>query len=215
MDHVIYYWIMRSSEESFIGRTRRRQLVETAIETIAEVGFAQASVRKIAERAGVALSVVMHHIGHKDDLVAAVVAECYRSVLEVMVPAVSAEATAAGRLAAHIRTHVAYIGSHRSHQIALMELANGYRSADGRRLQDLEIAPEFTAAMAEVGLEGIFGSGVESGEFRTLSVESMATAVRGAIGAALMQSVADPAFDLAAYGEDLVDAFTRAALAKE
>lgn len=203
------------SKESFIGRTRRRQLVQIAIETIAELGYAQASVRKIAERADVGLSVVMHHIGHKDDLVAAVVAECYRSLLETMRPAVTAETTATGKLAAHIRAHISFIESHRSHQIALTEIATGYRSADGRRVQDLDVDPEFAEALAEVELERIFRDGIASGEFRELSAESMATAVRGAIGAALMRSIAAPDADLAGYGEDLVDAFTRAVRAKE
>jgi TetR/AcrR family fatty acid metabolism transcriptional regulator len=56
----------------------------------------------------------------------------------------------------------------------------------------------------------IFSLGVESGEFRELSAESLGTAVRGAIGAVMFRSIADPEFDLDRYGEDLIDAFTRA-----
>lgn len=204
---------MRSGSETFTGAARRAQLVGCAIETIADLGYAQASVRKIAERAGVGLSVVMHHIGHKDDLVAAVVAECYSTLLETMVPAVAAESTAAGKLAAHIRSHLNYLDGHREHQIALMELANGYRSADGRRLQELDVDPQYTAALAEVGLENIFRLGVESGEFRELSPVSLATAVRGAIGSALLAATADPDFDNAGYRRDITDVFVRASLA--
>ncbi|WP_019203202.1 TetR/AcrR family transcriptional regulator [Tsukamurella sp. 1534] len=199
--------------ETFTRRARRAQLVECAIDTIAEVGYAQASVRKIAERADVGLSVVMHHIGHKDDLVAAVVAECYRSVLEVMVPAVTAQETARGRLAAHIRAHLGYIESRPAHHQALTEIAHGYRSADGRRLQDLDVPAEHLAEAAEVGLEAIFRRGIDSGEFRELSPESMASAVRGAIGSAMLRAQSDPGFDFARYADDLVDAFLRAAAA--
>lgn len=56
----------------------------------------------------------------------------------------------------------------------------------------------------------IFRLGVQSGEFRPLSPESLGTAVRGAIGAAMLRVIADPGFHLGRYGDDLIDAFTRA-----
>lgn len=203
---------MRSMEPTFTEHARRAQIVGCAIETIAEQGYAQASIRKIAERAGVAMSVVLYHFGNKDDLVAAVVSECYRTLLDVMVPAVDAEETATGKLAAHIRTHLRYMGTHHSHQVALMEIANGFRGRDGSRIADLSVSPEFMAALAAVELEVIFQSGIESGEFGPIDVQSMAMAVRGAVGIAVLQSTTAPDFDLTKYGNHLVDAFVRASI---
>ncbi|MFT4125431.1 MAG: TetR/AcrR family transcriptional regulator [Gordonia sp. (in: high G+C Gram-positive bacteria)] len=206
---------MRSRDGTFTERARRAQIVDCAIETIAELGYPQASVRKIADRAGVAMSVVLYHFGNKDELVAAVVSECYRSLLTMMVPAVAAQETAAGKLAAHIRTHLHYIGTNRAHQTSIMEIANGFRGRGGERLADLPIDPEHLGALAEVDLDVIFRLGVESGEFRPLSPDSMAMAVRGALGVALLRVTADDAFDVAAYGDDLVDAFLRASVATD
>ena len=197
------------SKGTFTEAARRAQIVETAIETIAELGYHQASVRKIAERVGVAMSVVLYHFGNKDDLVAAIVAELYRSVITIMSPLVEAESTAAGKLTAHIRAHIDYIATHRSHQLALTEIGTNYRTRTGGRLNELtvDLEPDELAELAKLELEAIFTLGVETGEFRPLAPDSMARAVRGAIGSALLTSTTDPGFDVRAYGEDLVEAF--------
>ncbi len=195
---------------TFTETARRAQIVEYAIETIAELGYREASVRKIADRVGVAMSVVLYHFGSKDELVAAIVTELHRSLLDIMVPAVRAEPTAAGKLAAHIRAHTSYIASHPAHQLALLQIGSNYRGRDGQRLEQLVVDRTELPELAEVELETIFQLGRDTGEFRELSVVSMATAVRGAIGGGLMRLSADPEFDVRAYGEDLVVAFQAA-----
>lgn len=206
---------MRSTDQTFTERARRAQIVDCAIEVIAESGYPQASVRKIADRAGVAMSVVLYHFGTKDDLVAAVVSECYRSLLTMMLPAVEAESSAIGKLIAHIRTHLSYIDTNRAHQTAIMEIANGFRGRAGQRIADLPVDPAHLESLAKVDLDVIFRLGVESGEFRRLSPDSMAMAVRGALGVSLLRVAADTTFDLAAYGDDLIDAFVRAVTADD
>lgn len=200
---------MRSSE-TFTEQARRAQIAACAIDTIAELGYGKASVRKIADRAGVAMSVVLYHFGDKDSLIAAVVHESYSGLLAEMVPAVEAAPTAATKLEAHIRTHLRYMRTHRNHQLALMEIAGGFRTKDGGRLQDVSVDASHDDARARVELDVILTSGVDSGEFRPLNVASMATAIRGAVGSAMLSSLADPAFDLDGYADDLVEAFARA-----
>lgn len=181
-----------------------------AIEAIAELGYHQASIRKIADRVGVSMSVVLYHFGTKDDLVTAIVAKLYRSVFEIMVPAMEAQTTASAKLAAHIRAHIEYIATHPSHQAALLDIGNNYRSRSGKRLDELAIDPSQASVIAKIGLESIVQFGVESGEFRALSPRSVAAAVRGATGGAVMESVRSSEFDVRAYGEDLVEMFSRA-----
>ncbi|MCS3779852.1 TetR/AcrR family transcriptional regulator [Tsukamurella ocularis] len=200
---------MRSTD-TFTEHARRAQITACAIEAIAELGYAQASVRKIADRAGVAMSVVLYHFGDKDSLIAAVVSECYRTLFEVMVPAVDAAPSAAGRLEAHIRAHLGYLRTHPAHQVAITEIGNGFRGKGGVRLWDLPVAPEYDAARARVELDVILRDGVEAGEFRPVNPASIASAVRGAIGNAMFAAVVDPDFDVDGYADDLVDAFLRA-----
>lgn len=199
---------MRSTP-TFTETARQAQIVGCAIEAIAELGYGKASVRRIAERADIAMSVVLYHFGNKDELVTAAIGECYRSLVGAMLPVVSAADGAQAKLAAHIRCHIDYIATHRDHQLALMEIANNFRTSDGRRLHeaDLQLPTALLGDLATVELDTILAAGVESGEFRSLPTASTALAIRSAIGGALLQSTADPDFDVHAYGEDLVRTF--------
>lgn len=72
-----------------MGPIRRRQLVEAAIDVIHQEGFAQATVARIARRAGVSSGMVHHYFDDKDDLLFATM----RHLLSDL------RADAAGRLA--------------------------------------------------------------------------------------------------------------------
>lgn len=54
---------------------RRAEIVRAARDSFAERGFTKASLRDIAERAGITHAGLLHHFQNKDDLLAAVLAE--------------------------------------------------------------------------------------------------------------------------------------------
>lgn len=54
---------------------RRAEIVRAARDSFAEHGFTRASLRDIAERAGITHAGLLHHFQNKDDLLAAVLAE--------------------------------------------------------------------------------------------------------------------------------------------
>lgn len=101
-------------------------------------------------------------------------------------------------------------GPARAHQVPIMEIANNFRGRGGRRLADLQVDPDHLEALRRIDLEVILRDGLATGEFVGISADSMALAVRSAIGGAVMRATADPVFDVVAYGEDLVTAFARA-----
>ncbi|MGH2551254.1 MAG: TetR/AcrR family transcriptional regulator, partial [Thermomicrobiales bacterium] len=53
--------IREDRPESFTRTARKAQIVACAIDVIAEVGYQQASIRKIADRVGIAMSAVLYH----------------------------------------------------------------------------------------------------------------------------------------------------------
>jgi TetR/AcrR family transcriptional regulator, fatty acid metabolism regulator protein len=63
------------------------------IETIAELGYGQASLARIAERAGISKGVIGYHFAGKDDLLAAVVAEVLARGEDFMRPRISEQST--------------------------------------------------------------------------------------------------------------------------
>lgn len=195
---------------TFTQSARRAQIVAAAIDVIAEIGWAQTSIRKIADRVGVAMSAVLYHFGTKDNLVEAIIEEMYRAALSVVVPAVDAESTATNKLAAYIRSSVGYFDTHRSHLAALRELGTSYRPGDGRRFEELGLTPELKQELAVLDPTAILHAGQRDGQFGDFPIASMAVAVRGAVNAVVEEILREPGFDACAYGEDLVAIFGRA-----
>ena len=112
--------------ESFTRTARKAQIVGCAIEVIAEVGYPQASIRKIADRVGIAMSAVLYHFGSKDNLVDAIVEHMYTTMLAIVVPALAAETTATGKLNAYIRATIKYFGTHRVALLALTSIGDEF-----------------------------------------------------------------------------------------
>ncbi|MFC0543847.1 TetR/AcrR family transcriptional regulator [Kutzneria chonburiensis] len=190
------------------------QLVGCAIELIAEVGFGLASLSKIAERAGVAKSVVLYHFAGKEELLNTLVMETFLASVPYMVPPVRAEETARGKLAAYIRANGRFIDENRTAALAMYEMFIGYRSPEGKRLD--QVMAESVAAnppqgeLAELDPGAIFELGRRTGEFREFPVLAMVMALRQAIDGAVMFLVRDKEFDVIGYCEEVVTIFEKA-----
>ncbi|BBX35310.1 TetR family transcriptional regulator [Mycolicibacterium mageritense DSM 44476 = CIP 104973] len=206
---------MRSERvPTFTEQARRRQIVDAALEVIAESGYAQASLARIAEHIGVAKSVVLYHFTKKSEVVDAVFAEIFNRGAAVIVPAVRAENTSAAKLSAYIRANVAFVAANRSAAVAMLELMAGYRDADGLRLDQAaakavqEHPP--TGDLAALDPLAIFDQGVRSGEFRDVPPLLMKNILRGALDSAAQEYARDAEYDVIGHGEALVEVFEMA-----
>jgi AcrR family transcriptional regulator len=194
---------------TFTQAARRAQVIECAIEVIAEVGWAQTSIRKVADRVGVAMSAVLYHFGSKDNLVEAIIEQMYRVALAAIVPVVDAESGAVDKLNAHIRATVSYYDSHRTYLAALSQLASSYQPSDGRSFTELGLSSVSAEELAALDVSPILRAGQADGEFGDFPVDSAATALSGACNAVVLKLMQDPSFDAHRYGEDLVAMFSR------
>jgi AcrR family transcriptional regulator len=203
---------MRSEprKATFTQLARRAQIVTAAIEVIAEIGWAQTSIRKIADRVGVAMSAVLYHFGTKDNLIDAIVEEMYRSALSAVAPALHAEDTSAGKLTAYIRANIAYFDGHRMQLAALAQLGAGYQPSDGRGFDELGMTDELQEELTVLDPTAILVAGQRDHEFGEFPVGSMSVALRGAVNAVVEKILREPDFDARAYAEDLVTIFHRA-----
>lgn len=197
----------KSSADTFTERARRAQIVQCAIELIGERGYAESSVAKIAERAGVAKSVVLYYFRGKDELVGAIVTEIYLAAAAKMLPAIDAEQSAKGKLAAYIRSNADYLQTHHGYAMALLEIWTSFRTSDGLRLDEAAAQHEPTGDLARLDPEYIFKLGQKRREFRTFNTATMAIALRQAIDGAVLQASRNPDFDIAAYCAELVTIF--------
>jgi len=190
---------------SFIETARRAQIIECAIDAIAELGFAQASLAQIAKRAGVSTGVILYYFAGKDELIRAVAAHVYATG-EAFIRS-KAEQQTAREVLLHtfIAGTVAFIAAHPNHGHALMNIIRSGRMGGGAP----RIDPGLHASR-EVGCAEILTWGQRSGEFRPFSVPVMVVSIIESIDAIPPQLVRDPNLDLDAYARELIELFDRA-----
>ena len=165
-----------SESRSVAETARRTQIVECAIDTIAELGFANASVDQIAKRVGVSKGVITYHFPNKDEIVDAVVKKVTAAGRAYMEPRIMAETSATGRLQAYIVSDLEFIDANRKALIALVEIAMSARRADG----NLVIGAEMLAGRV-ASLEELLRAGQRAGEFRRFNTRVMALTIIQAI----------------------------------
>jgi TetR/AcrR family fatty acid metabolism transcriptional regulator len=195
--------IGQENTRTFTETARRAQIVAAAIDTIAELGYGQASLARIAETAGTSKGVIIYHFGGKDELIRELVAELVARGVAFMEPQIDAEPTGAGKLRAYIESNLAFMDENRHHMVAIFEIALNARATDGSRLYDVSVQDAGVAALQEL-LAYFQGTG----EFRAgFDPHVMAMAIRAAINAVPAQLARDPALDVGHYAREIADMF--------
>jgi AcrR family transcriptional regulator len=189
------------SKVSFIEQARRAQIIDCAIDTIAELGFAQASLAQIAKRAGVSTGVTLYYFAGKEELIRAVVAHVFAKGAELISPAVNAKETARDALRVFIRSNVDFFAHYPNYGRAVMNIT---RSGVEGAFDPTVDQPR------ETGFRTILEWGQRTGEFRPFSADVMATSIIEALDAIPPKLAADPKLDLDAYAAELVELFDRA-----
>jgi TetR/AcrR family fatty acid metabolism transcriptional regulator len=193
----------RKTSRTFIEDARRAQLVACAIDTIAELGYGQASLARIAERAEISKGVIGYHFAGKDELISEVVAEVMARGEEYIRPRVTGESGGRAALRAYIESNLAFMGAYRNHVLALVEIARNFRSAE----TGSGFGPRFVEG-AVTTLAQWLASFQQRGELRAdFDPVVLATAIRAAIDAVPRRLVTDPELDVAHYGRELADVF--------
>ena len=119
---------------TFTETARRAQIIEAAIDTIAEVGYARASLARIGERIGISKGLIGYHFAGKDELIKQVTYEVVEQMKAYMILRILAEAENGPRfLRAYIGSHLAFMREHRNHMVAMVEISRG--SADGQQAE--------------------------------------------------------------------------------
>jgi TetR/AcrR family fatty acid metabolism transcriptional regulator len=194
-----------SDRRSFIETARRAQIIECAIETIATLGYARASLAQIARRAGISKGVISYHFKGKDELIRQIVDEVYSAGEAFIRPRIMAETSARVILRKYIEANLEFLGTHQMHLAALSEI---YMNA--RPGQPVERSAAYSDERLIAGLERVLRHGQQGGQFREFSARVMAITIRVAIDAVSPQLVADPKLNLDLYARELASLFDRA-----
>jgi AcrR family transcriptional regulator len=188
---------------SFIEQARRAQIVRGAIETIAELGYGQASFARIAKRAGVSPALISYHFAGKDELIRQIVAD----VTEEMRAEVSEHAAAATCYADALRLviegQVRYFAGHQTDALALHAIS---RAAEPGPREAFWIGR--SRSLAEI--EELLRAGQRAGEFRDFLPRVAAASIMASLEAVPAELRAQPGVDVGRYAGELATLYERA-----
>jgi AcrR family transcriptional regulator len=188
-------------ERTFVETARRAQIAASAIDAIAEAGYAGASFARIAGKLGISRGLISYHFAGKDDLIKQVVHQAAEQAKAYIRPRILAESTGPGMLRAYIESNLTFMKDHRNNVMAMIEIA---RSPEGRRIHSSD-----TDVIEAVGaLERLLSGFQAAGQFRPdFDPHVMAIATRAAIEAASPRLVLDPEFDMDHYAGEIASVF--------
>lgn len=195
----------RQPGRTFIEGARRAQVVASAIEVIAEHGYAGATMARIAERAGISRSLINYHFTGREDLIGQVVLEVLGRGAMAIAPRVEAERSAPAQLTAYISSNLEFIATHRHEIIALVRIIASADTSEG-----LPGVPEDAGEQGLDYLRRILRDGQEAGDFAVFDTRQMAIAIRSVVDGVSTQLAADPDLDVTAATHEITTLFHRA-----
>lgn len=197
----------RKAQPTITEIARRAQIIEAAIATIAEIGYAKASFSQIAKTAGLSSTgLISYHFSSKQELNAAIVEEVIGTMSAFMHERMQVVSTSTpqGALVAYITGTIAFMQEKPAYMQALLGIfTHGGFAYDGEDEQAV-VSP----------LEGILRGGQDAGVFRAFDLRVMATTIQRSIDGIPMALAANPSLDLDVYARELVELFTLATQAR-
>ncbi|PEI81475.1 TetR/AcrR family transcriptional regulator [Bacillus toyonensis] len=197
----------KQTEMSFIEKARRAQIVECAIDTLAEVGYAQASLGQIAKRAKISKGVISYYFTNKEELLEQVIIDYYIACQFFSYPQIEAQNTPEGMLQTYIESNLKFIDKHRNHVFAVIEIVSNERTDEGK----LRFAADHDETIF-LPIKNILRLGMREGVFREFSetaLRVMALTIRHAIDGFSLELMRNPDLNVNDYTKELITIFER------
>lgn len=181
------------------GRARRDQIERAAAEVLAEVGYAAASVGRIAEHAGASKGVVTYHFASKDELLRRVALRLFQECSAHIAASTSGVTTPSERLSAGLSAELEFFSTRRIEFLAMAEVMANHRDASfGHAFDDVVISE--TGALVD-----LLAAGQAQGEFRAFDVYEVAHLIAAAKNGLLDRWATNESLDLASASAKLMD----------
>lgn len=185
---------------TFIEQTRRDQIVQAAIATLADVGYAKTTFARIAERAGISPALISYHFAGKRELIAQIFTDVTAAMDESITAEIGDAPSYGEALRSMIEAQVRYFHGHTAEVLALGQIFS--QTGDG-----IDGLVTSTRRTNLADLETMFDEGQATGEFRTFDSRPMAVTLLAALEAVPGELFARPDVDVDAYARELADIF--------
>ncbi|MFI0240639.1 TetR/AcrR family transcriptional regulator [Streptomyces sp. NPDC016845] len=195
----------KTNTRTFTQNARRAQIVQAAIETLAESGYAKTSFTRISQQAQLSSTgMISYHFSGKPELFAEVVSTIMEKADHIADARMREESTSRGKLGAFITSRFDFVARYPLHTQALNEILRMVRDHQITGLENTE-----RSIMSVDRLVALLEQGRSAGEFGSFDCFTMALAVRGAIESVLRHHLCDVAMDLDQCARELADMFDR------
>lgn len=190
-------------DRTFIEAARRAQIMAAAVDTIAQVGYGQASLARIAERVGVSKGVISYHFAGKDDLIREIVADVLARGEAFMLPRILAASSGPDVLRAYIESNLAFMRENRNNLLAFRDIFINARADDGSPLFEEKSLDHLVTSLRQ-----LLARFQAAGDFRhDFDPEVMAVAIRGAIDHVPPRMARYPDLDVDHHARELATLF--------
>lgn len=186
------------TREQVLRDFRTDQILEAARRVIGEVGFAEASIDRIAEAAGVARSTLYVYFDGKEDLLNQCIAQLRHGLGERVRKAVEEASGTEERLAAFLASHFEYVGKVREFFRAVMAVRGVdpfFSPPGGGTPPELETIRAESSAVVESILKDAVASGEIPPERLPAAMELLAVLIYGALMRRAQQADPGPAIE--------------------
>ncbi|GGX33845.1 TetR family transcriptional regulator [Streptomyces malachitofuscus] len=193
------------NNRTFTQNARRAQIVQAAIETLAESGYAKTSFTRISRQAQLSSTgMISYHFSGKPELFAEVANTIVEKAERIAGARMGDEHTYRGKLSAYIASSFEFVARYPVHTQALTEITRMVRDQQIAGLESVE-----RSIMSVERLVSLLEQGHKAGEFASFDCFTMALAVRGAIDSVLGHHLCHMAMDLDRCSRELADMFDR------
>lgn len=196
--------IQDGKKRTFIEEARRAQIIDAAIEVLNEVGYAKASLAKIAAKCSMSTSSTLYHFTDKQSLMTEVMLEVDKSWQSYVNDKLTNAHTVRERLRVYIEANLAFMGTRPKQFGAIIELTFNARDlATGLSFRDAQNDPSL------IYLKNLLIEGQQNGECKSFDAGMMALTIRGAIDQYLGYAVVSAEFELEAYTDHVISLFEK------
>ncbi|MDO0924403.1 TetR family transcriptional regulator [Streptomyces sp. TG1A-8] len=195
----------QANARTFTQKARRAQIIEAAIETLAEAGYAKATFSRISQQAELcSTGLISYHFSGKPELLREAARTIVAQAESVAGSRIGTERTYRGKLNAYIAASFEFVVRYPVHTRALTEIVAMIRD---RRITGLDEVEH--TLMSVDRLASLLERGRRAGEFGTFDSLAMALAIRGAIDNVLCHHFRTAEVDLNHCARELTTMFDR------
>ncbi len=172
---------------TFIEEARRKQIIDAALQTIAEQGYTQASFAEIARGLGITKGLIAYHFNGKHDLITSAIHTILNRQGAYIKSRVDSMENAPKKLSAYIEASFEYIEQNRPHFVALVDLWGSFTSAEEK-----QAFSQTAYDPCRSHLQKIFRIGFQEQSFKMFDPIVISAIIQGGIDGVMLQWVFDP-----------------------